>query len=156
MSLRLHIILVIILLGAGLPATVVTAEEKSLKPIVAKGKGEQCVAETDFMRRNHMDLLTHDRDLTMYQGLREIDFSLKGCIDCHAVADDKGKAVTVKDERHFCRSCHDFAAVTIDCFQCHASRPGEEKLTGLDKSKMPLDKVHNNALAKANKEETKP
>lgn len=121
------------------------ADKKSLKPVIAKGKGEQCVAETDFMRRNHMDLLKHDRDLTMYQGLREIDFSLKGCIDCHNVNDDKGQALTVKDERHFCRSCHDFAAVTVDCFQCHASRPE------MDTKEMPNDENHQKLSKKVTK-----
>ena len=37
--------------------------------------------------------------------------------------DEQGKAITVAEPEHFCRSCHDYAAVTIDCFQCHASRP---------------------------------
>jgi predicted CXXCH cytochrome family protein len=137
-------------------------DEHAIKPDIPKGKGEQCVAETDFMRRNHMELLKHDRDLTMYHGLREIDFSLKGCIDCHAVKDAKGQAITVKDERHFCRTCHDFAAVTVDCFQCHASRPGMDNTASLDNNKMPRDKVHKEAFnktSKANKasqEEVKP
>ena len=37
--------------------------------------------------------------------------------------DEQGNAITVAEPEHFCRSCHDYAAVTIDCFQCHASRP---------------------------------
>jgi len=120
-------------------------DNKSLKPHIAKGKGEQCVAETDFMRRNHMDLLKHDRDLTMYQGLRDIDFSLNGCIECHTVNDSKGQALSVTDERHFCRSCHDFAAVKVDCFQCHASRPE------LKKEQMPIDKNHEKLTQKVTK-----
>lgn len=111
-------------------------ESNSIQPVIPKGKGETCIADNDFMRRNHMDMLKHDRDLTMHEGIRDIDFSLKACIDCHAVKDETGKAVTVKDERHFCRSCHDFAAVTVDCFQCHASTPSTA-----DKP-MPKDKVH--------------
>jgi hypothetical protein len=31
--------------------------------------------------------------------------------------------VTVSSPQHFCRSCHDYAAVKVDCFECHASRP---------------------------------
>jgi len=38
--------------------------------------------------------------------------------------------VTVDDPQHFCRTCHDYAAVRPDCFQCHASRPGEGLLQG--------------------------
>ena len=131
---------------AMLLCSITLADDKnSLKPEIAKGKGDQCVAETDFMRRNHMDLLKHDRDLTMYKGLRDIDFSLKGCIECHSVEDDKGTALTVKDERHFCRSCHDFAAVTIDCFQCHASRPD------MTKEQMPNDSNHEKLQQKVTK-----
>ena len=128
----------------------IVKDSQSLKPVIPKGKGEQCVAEPDFMRRNHMDLLKHDRDLTMYQGLRDIDFSLKGCIDCHVVADDQGKALTVKDERHFCRSCHDFAAVKVDCFQCHASKPG------IDDKTMPNDKNHQAIMQNRVKKVSKP
>lgn len=92
-------------------------------PAIAKGKGDKCVAPTDWMRRFHMTALNHKRDDTVHDGIRTPQFSLKACIDCHAVSGVDGKAVTVKDERHFCRSCHDYAAVKVDCFECHASRP---------------------------------
>ena len=92
-------------------------------PVIPLGKGEQCVKDTDFMRRNHMSLLIHERDETVHEGVRGEPYSLKECIRCHAVADQDGTAVTVSSQQHFCRSCHDYAAVKIDCFQCHASRP---------------------------------
>mgnify|MGYP000184972110 FL=1 len=92
-------------------------------PQVAKGRGDKCVAETGWMRRNHMSVLKHQRDGTVHEGLRTSTFSLKGCVDCHAVKGDDGKAVTVADPKHFCRTCHDYAAVKLDCFECHASRP---------------------------------
>lgn len=92
-------------------------------PAPAKGKGEQCVADTDFMRRYHMTVLNHQRDDTVHEGIRTKQFSLKGCIACHAVDGPDGKPVTVESPKHFCRECHDYAAVTMDCFQCHASRP---------------------------------
>ncbi len=92
-------------------------------PAITKGKGDKCVAPTDWMRRFHMTALNHKRDDTVHDGIRTPQFSLKACIDCHAVSGADGKAVTVKDERHFCRSCHDYAAVKVDCFECHASRP---------------------------------
>ena len=92
-------------------------------PQPPRGKGDKCVAPTDWMRRNHMLALTHKRDETVHQGIRTPKFSLKECIACHAVKGADGKPVTVKDPRHFCRSCHDYAAVKIDCFECHASRP---------------------------------
>ena len=94
-------------------------------PVPARGKGDKCVAPTDWMRRNHMTMLMHQRDTTVHQGDRTGRFSLKACIECHAVQGADGKAVTVADPRHFCLSCHDYAAVSIDCFECHASRPQE-------------------------------
>ena len=92
-------------------------------PLIAKAQGENCVADTDYMRRNHMDLLKHQRDETMLEGVRGEPFSLKECLDCHAVKGPDAVPVTASDPQHFCRSCHDYAAVSIDCFQCHASRP---------------------------------
>jgi hypothetical protein len=41
-----------------------------------------------------------------------------------------GKAVSVESKDHFCASCHSYAAVRVDCFECHASTPevrGAEK-----------------------------
>jgi hypothetical protein len=92
-------------------------------PVIPLGKGDSCVADTDFMRRNHMDMLRHQRDETMQKGLRNEQYSLKDCISCHAVNGPDLKPVSVGSPQHFCRSCHDYAAVSIDCFQCHASRP---------------------------------
>jgi len=95
-------------------------------PDISKGRGDSCVEDTEFMLRNHMDLLKHQRDETMREGIRTKQYSLKECIDCHAVPDADGTAVTIASPKHFCRSCHDYAAVQIDCFQCHASRPDSE------------------------------
>jgi cytochrome c553 len=92
-------------------------------PVIPLGKGDQCVEDTEFMRRNHMNLLMHQRDETMHEGIREKQHSLKECISCHAVQGEDAVPVTVSSPQHFCRSCHDYAAVKIDCFQCHASRP---------------------------------
>lgn len=95
-------------------------------PQPAKGRGEKCVAPTDWMRRFHMTALKHQRDDTVHEGIRTEKFSLKGCIDCHQVKGADDKPVTVADPKHFCRTCHDYAAVRVDCFECHASRPGEQ------------------------------
>ncbi len=92
-------------------------------PEIAPGKGEQCVAETGFMRRNHMDLLVHQRDETVQLGIRGKRFSLRECIACHAVPGPGGTPVSAASPKHFCRACHDYVAVRIDCFECHASRP---------------------------------
>ena len=92
-------------------------------PAVPKAIGGACVAPPDVMRRDHMAMLKHGRDLTVREGERVEGGRLTGCVSCHAVSDGKGAAVTVSSPQHFCRACHDFAAVKIDCFECHASRP---------------------------------
>ena len=102
----------------------------SLTPEIPKGKGENCVRDTDFMRTNHMELLLHQRDLTMYQGKRPEQERIGACISCHAVADDHGKPVSIKSEKHFCRTCHDYTAVRVDCFECHSSVPEDNKTGG--------------------------
>ncbi|MDQ2081707.1 hypothetical protein RA307_16095 [Xanthobacteraceae bacterium Astr-EGSB] len=95
-------------------------------PDIPKALGERCVAETDFMRRNHMTLLKHQRDETVHLGVRKAETQLDRCLTCHAVAGADGKPVSYSDSGHFCRSCHDYAAVSIDCFECHSSRPGQK------------------------------
>ena len=94
------------------------------RPFIPRGKGDNCVGDTQFMRRNHMTMLRHQRDETMREGIRGQQYSLKECVACHAVMGPDAMPVTVASPQHFCRSCHDYAAVNIDCFGCHASRPG--------------------------------
>ena len=119
------LLLITMLISIGL-SSVLSANELA-KPNIPKPlnmvKGDTCVADPQFMRLNHMDMLKHDRDKTVHEGQRDIQYSLKECIACHAVNDEQGKTITVAEPEHFCRSCHDYAAVKIDCFQCHASRP---------------------------------
>ncbi len=92
------------------------------KPVIDKTKGE-CVLPADQMRRQHMQILKHRRDETMYQGIRGGKRSLRACLNCHAVKGEDGKPVTIKSEKHFCRICHDYAAVKVDCWDCHVSVP---------------------------------
>lgn len=92
-------------------------------PDIPKGKGENCVEDTALMRTNHMEMILHHRDETVHNGIRTKKHSLKECIECHAVYDENHQAVSVASPKHFCRTCHDYAAVSIDCFQCHASKP---------------------------------
>ena len=84
-------------------------------------EAQGCVRPTEDMRRNHMKYLLHKRDLTMHDGIRTTQISLKGCIDCHVSSSPD--APRFPSEKHFCNSCHTYAAVDIDCFQCHADRP---------------------------------
>jgi hypothetical protein len=89
-------------------------------PVLEKGKGEKCVEDTKSMRRNHMDMLKHQRDKTMRHGIRTSKHSLKGCVECHA-SSKTGSVAASKDD--FCASCHTFAGVKLDCWDCHATKP---------------------------------
>ena len=96
-------------------------------PVITKGKGDQCVADTDYMRRFHMTELTHQRDETVQRGVRTKQYSLNECVACHTTTGGDGKAVPINAPGEFCASCHEYAAVTIDCFQCHATKPDEDR-----------------------------
>ncbi|WP_295444901.1 sulfur reduction protein DsrJ [uncultured Thiodictyon sp.] len=84
---------------------------------------DDCVAPTAFMRRNHMELIKHQRDATVHQGIRGTRDSLAGCIDCHVSRAADGQPVAVNEKHQFCSACHAFAAVKVDCFDCHAAVP---------------------------------
>lgn len=92
----------------------------SLEPPIQAARGGHCVADPTFMRRNHMNYLKHERDVTMHQGVRDPRTSLQACVACHASAQTGSVAVAKTD---FCVSCHSYAAVKVDCFECHASKP---------------------------------
>lgn len=104
------------------------------KPDIPKGKGDKCVEDTDFMRKNHMEILLHQRDETMHRGIRTKQHSLKECIDCHAVYDDNKQAVSHLNKKHFCVQCHAYTSVSIDCFECHASKPRAKKVEKAEQS----------------------
>ena len=87
-------------------------------------KGKQCVEDTEYMRSNHFETVLHQRDETVIHGIRTTKHSLKNCIDCHITPNADGDYARYSNsEEHFCASCHEYAAVSIDCFQCHADRP---------------------------------
>ena len=85
-------------------------------PVIRIAQSGLCVAPVAEMRRDHMTMLLHQRDRTMRAGLRETRFSLKGCVDCHA---DRTSG-SVLGHEGFCASCHAYASVSIDCFECHS------------------------------------
>jgi hypothetical protein len=89
-------------------------------PAIAIENPGKCVAPADEMRRNHMEMLKHQRDRTMRQGIRGEPVTLNGCIDCHA----SKKTGSVLGEGNFCQSCHTYAAVKLDCFDCHQPKAG--------------------------------
>ena len=99
----------------------VDTSASALVPAIERAaRGDKCVADPEFMRRNHMDLLKHQRNETVHLGVRGGRDSLQGCISCHASA-STGSVAQAKGD--FCVNCHSYAAVSIDCFECHASKP---------------------------------
>jgi len=84
---------------------------------------EECVAPVDEMRRNHMKYILHQRDETVHKGIRTRRHSLEECVNCHAAKDNQGEFIPVNAPDQFCYSCHTYASVNIDCFQCHATKP---------------------------------
>lgn len=92
------------------------------KPEIAIANPGQCIASAEVMRRTHMDLLKHQRDKTMHEGQRGAKASLNGCIECHA-SKTNGSVLGSKD--NFCQGCHDYAAVKLDCFECHQPKSGK-------------------------------
>ncbi len=116
------ILAILVLLGFSAPAMA----GSDLGPDIPKATGEPHPEGNEFWRKNHMVLLSHDRDLTLREGEREdIQASLQTCFDCHTVKDEAGQPVPIEDERNFCRVCHDFVAVKPDCFTCHRSTPSD-------------------------------
>ncbi|MCA8867411.1 MAG: hypothetical protein KDA67_02060 [Rhodobacteraceae bacterium] len=113
-----RLLVMLFLMLATLPAAA-----GGLAPVIPKASGKPHPEGNLFMRINHMKLMKHDRDQTVREGDREIGHSLKACIECHAVNGADGQPVDISSDKHFCRTCHDFAAVKVDCFQCHNSRP---------------------------------
>ena len=92
-------------------------------PEVPMGRGAQCVEPIEIMRRDHFEFIKHQRDQTVYHGIRGTRHSLAGCIDCHASKSADGEFLPINAEGQFCQTCHTYAAVKIDCFTCHATVP---------------------------------
>ncbi|MBF0182947.1 MAG: hypothetical protein HQM06_00955 [Magnetococcales bacterium] len=68
---------------------------------------KECVKPTEWMRRNHMDFLKHNRDMAVREGVRVTSDSLKNCTTCHT------------SREKFCDRCHTYAGVAPNCFECH-------------------------------------
>ena len=90
------------------------------KPVIERARGGECVEDPAIMRRNHMKFLKHQRDETVHGGIRGAKYSLKTCIECHASQTTQSVAAA---QTNFCVSCHSYAAVKIDCFECHSTQP---------------------------------
>ena len=91
-------------------------------PTLDRARSGPCVEDPALMRRIHMDVVRHGRNETVRQGIRDRKTSLAACVDCHANAKDGS---VVGSATHFCQGCHAYAAVKLDCFECHSSRARE-------------------------------
>lgn len=104
-------------LAAVLAAPTFAGEGRTPKPVVKiENADTQCVAPPEEMRRNHMEMLKHQRDKTLRQGVRGEPVSLNGCINCHA---SKQTGSVLGSNENFCQSCHAYVAVKLDCWDCH-------------------------------------
>ena len=110
---------IILLIMAGLAAVAGSQLASAAPPVIKIEKPGQCVEPTELMRRDHMKLILHQRDQTVLRGIRTSKYSLKNCIDCHA----SPKTNSVLGKEGFCESCHTYAAVQMDCFECHSPSP---------------------------------
>ena len=105
-------------LGIGKKATALKLEMPS--------EAKACIEPTEFMRSEHMRLLDTWRNAVVRHGDliytatdgREYKMSLHDtCMGCHT-----SKAA-------FCERCHDYAGVTLTCWECHVA-PEETKEKG--------------------------
>lgn len=84
---------------------------------------KECVAPTEYMKANHMDLLNQWRDNVVRKNIRvytaesgrKFEMSLSHtCMDCHS------------NKSEFCDVCHNYAGVDPYCWDCHVE-PEEEQ-----------------------------
>lgn len=112
----------------GLTALPIISNAGDLGPVPPKAKAKasektECVEPVSEMRKNHMTFLKHKRDETLREGVRTKTHSLTECIDCHVTPKKNGEFARIGDSEHFCSSCHNYAAVNVDCFDCHSDLP---------------------------------
>ncbi|MBF0176905.1 MAG: hypothetical protein HQL63_08665 [Magnetococcales bacterium] len=105
---------VMIVLAVLVTGTALAGEQAADDLVLANGgvrlqkpKGKACIRPTEWMRRNHMDLLIHKQAMTVREGARMRSESLLQCQSCHP------------NREAFCDRCHDYAGVEPNCFECH-------------------------------------
>jgi len=111
------------LAGVLCASAVQAAGESYVVPGSQAAQLDSCVEPTEFMRRNHMEVIKHQRDETVHNGIRSTKHSLAGCIECHVSSSSGEGPVPVNADGQFCRACHEYAAVGMNCFGCHTNVP---------------------------------
>ena len=110
-------------LGAGVQnANAAPAPETSLDtPAINAQQTKECVASTEYMKDNHMQLLDEWRNDVVRDGSREYESasgqvyekSLDGtCLECHT------------SKANFCDKCHSYSGVSPNCWDCHVTGEG--------------------------------
>lgn len=93
-----------------------TGKATAVPDLVYPTDAAVCVADSAYMRSNHMDMLNTWRDEVVREGKRiytapdghKYVMSLQNtCLDCH------------RDKARFCDRCHDYMAVSPYCWECH-------------------------------------
>jgi len=122
LRLKLTLVMVGLFLALSLQAGEPVVPKASKKATQEYG----CVAPVADMRKNHMKYILHQRNKTVHQGIRTKKNSLAECVNCHISAKPDGTYARFGDNKHFCSSCHNYVAVTIDCFECHRDTPQQK------------------------------
>jgi hypothetical protein len=93
------------------------------QPTLQVEKSRPCILPKEQMRGGHMQLLETWRQTVVRTGARyytrpdgtKVEMSLvRTCLGCHA------------DTKAFCDKCHNYAAVTLTCFNCHVDPTQKE------------------------------
>lgn len=117
---------ILLLIPAGVAAKeVLQAGWTRTQPDFSKLARAHKVMDQTIMVRNHPLFLMNHRAMVVYKGKRVATDTIEQCVTCHAVKGADGLPVGYDDPKHFCRTCHIKAAVTIDCFECHNSKPAQ-------------------------------
>lgn len=119
-----------LMLACGLIASIAEVSAEAIGGFVVSSsraaRETSCVEPAETMRRRHMEFIRHQRDITVRGGVRGTKYSLSGCVACHAGYDRAGEPVPINARGQFCNACHRYAAVTLNCFDCHATIPAGE------------------------------
>jgi hypothetical protein len=85
---------------------------------------QACILSAELMRTEHMQMLNDWRNMVVRDGTRlyigsngkKFEMSLSNtCLECHS------------NKAEFCDRCHNYAAVTPYCWDCHIDNPKEIK-----------------------------
>ncbi len=102
------------------PSGATADDARPPQPAIVIANPGHCIAPVEQMRRNHPDMLRHQRDRTVHEGIRGARASLNACIRCHA---SRVNGSVLGTGENFCQGCHQYVAVRLDCFECHQAAP---------------------------------